>query len=100
VIPASTAETTVEPLAARYERLRQRVLTSPDGKGIPGLASVRRQGLWAWARLARSPDSPSGRRRSPSVSPSRRTAPSAQRAELVDVWVNLVLGPAAPVEAR
>lgn len=97
--PAARAQITSEPLSARYERLRERVLASSEGSGIPGLASVRRQGLWAWVELTRASDTPMPRPPTPPVHPPPHTAPVAHQAELVDVWVDLVLKRAIPKEA-
>lgn len=98
MIPAVTFDG-LRPLAERYEQLRAAVLNS-GGRRAPGLASVRRQGLWAWIELVRAADDASPRRPARISTPRRHASPPVFRAELVQLWVNLVLGQAAPMEAR
>jgi len=99
VIPAVTATDGARSLAERYEQLREAVLTS-SGRRAPGLASVRRQGLWAWVELVRTADDVPPRPAALALPPRRPTPRPAVQAELVPVWVNLVLGQAIPLESR
>jgi len=91
VVPQRSAQVW---LADQYERLRQAILTG--GKRTPGRASVERQGLWAWLEIM-CVEAPQSRHLTPSRPP---ISPPVFQAELVDVWVNLVLGQATPVEAK
>lgn len=81
-------------LTERYEALRKAAL---GGGRAPGLASVHRQGLWAWIELVRvEEDAPARCKATPGL-PRVSTPPVL--AELVDVWARLALDRAVALEA-
>lgn len=85
-------------LGERYEQLRGAVL-SRSVRAAPGLASVRRQGLWAFLELLRAADDAPPEGSSPATASPLPAPPPTVQADLIPLWVNLVLGQVNPMES-
>lgn len=84
-------------LSGEYEKLRgaDRAPVLLE-RAVPGLASVQRQGPWAWAQLMSTASSAPR----PLLAPPPPTSLPPGHAELVPVWTDLVVGRLARLESR
>lgn len=85
---------TVEPIAARYEELRQGAMSAALGaEAATGLALLLGRGVWAWARLVARPERP---RREPFSASGGPPLPSAERSDLARLLAGMALAHAVP----